>query len=102
MAHSIEIRRRAVDAYLKGAGSYEYVSNLLQVGSASLKRWVSKRRKTGKVEPASHAGGVEPIIGETRLEWLKAELEKKNDLTLGELCEHFLRSFRETVSSATM
>ena len=102
MAHSMEIRRRAVDAYLSGAGSYEFVSDLLQVGSASLKRWVSRKRNTGNIDRAPHGGGVDPIIDEDGLKWLEAELKVKNDLTLGDLCTRLCRRFRETVSPATM
>ena len=42
MAHSVEIRERAVEAYVSGAGSYDYVAGLFQAGSASLKRWVRR------------------------------------------------------------
>jgi len=102
MAHSLEIRKRAVDAYLDGAGSYEYVSKLLQVGSASLKRWVWRAEETGLVEPARHGGGVEPVIDDGGLEWLRAALEAKNDLTLEELCSRYNRRFREAVSTSTI
>lgn len=102
MAHSLEIRTRAVDAYLDGAGSYEYVAKLLQVGSASLKRWVWRTNDTGRVEPARHGGGVEPVIDDRGLKWLRMTLAAKNDLTLEELRCRYNRRFREAVSTSTM
>lgn len=102
MTHSIEIRRRAVDAYTSGAGSYESLGRLMQIGSATLKRWVRKQRETGSLEAQPHTGGREVMIQDGELDWLHEQLEIRNDLTLGELCAQYCRKFHEVLSIATI
>jgi len=102
MAHSIEVRRRAIEAYLNGGGSYAYLSSLWQIGSASLKRWVWRKQKTGEDCPEPHGGGVDPRIDDRGLQWLKAALEEKNDATLEELRSRYCSHFRKDLSVATI
>jgi transposase len=64
-AYPVELRKRAVDAYESGDGSYEQVAGIFDVGVASLKRWVSLYRITGQVKPRSKGGGRRsPIAAE--------------------------------------
>lgn len=100
--YGIELRRRAVDAYKAGVGSFREVAELFQIGSASLKRWYWLDRDHGNVEPKDHGGGVEPRIDEKGLGILQELIEKDPDATLGELCERYCRRRRTTVSSATV
>lgn len=46
MAHSIEIRVRALEL-LKTGYTQEFVSKLLKVGTTSIKRWKSQKETTG-------------------------------------------------------
>lgn len=51
MAYSQDLRIRAVESYLDGEGSYDEIASRYKIGPASLKRWVSRYRKTGSLEP---------------------------------------------------
>ena len=101
MPHPKEIRSRAVDAYLAGAGSYEFVANLFQIGSASLKRWVRRKRETGDIA-TQYCGGVAHRIDAKGLAFLKRALDKKSDLTLGELRDVYNRRWKHPVSVSTI
>ncbi len=100
--YSVELRKRAVDAYKAGVGSFREVAELFQIGSASLKRWYWLDRDHGNVEPKSHGGGVEPRIDEKGLGILQELIEKEPDATLDELRDRYCRRRRTTVSSATV
>jgi len=101
MPHSQEIRNRAVDAYLGGAGSYEYVADLFQIGSASLKRWVCRKRETGDIA-TQYCGGVAHLIDARGLALLNRWLNNKNDLTLRELRDAYNRRKKHPVSVSTI
>lgn len=102
MTHSIEIRERAVDAYLGGAGSYEYVAGLFATGSASLKRWVRKKREKGTVDPEPRGGGPKPLVDENGLKMLRRWLSKKSDMTLPEIRDKYNGGRRSSVSVSTI
>jgi transposase len=57
MAISLDLRRRAVDAYQRGEGSIPAVAQRFGVGHASLSRWLALQRQTGSPERRPRAGG---------------------------------------------
>jgi transposase len=85
-AHPAELRRRVVEAYENGEGSYPEVASRFAVGEASVKRWVLLFIKTGRVEPQQKAGGRFSTIEETAV---KALVKKLGDPTAGELTAAF-------------
>ena len=50
-AHFVELRRRVVEAYERGKGSYAIVAATFQVGKASAKLWVWQFRDVGHLRP---------------------------------------------------
>jgi len=99
---SVEIRERAVAAYESGAGSLEYVSELFQIGTASLKRWRRMLRETGFVKPLPRRYGPSPHIDEYGLSKLKSICEAQPDLTLPELRDKYNRQCHDNVSESTI
>ena len=57
MAVSLDLRQRAVGAYLRGEGSIQALAARFAVGSSSLDRWLKRNRDTGSVERAPRSGG---------------------------------------------
>jgi len=74
MAISLDLRRRAVEAYERGEGSVPTVADRFAIGEASLGRWLRLKRETGSVEPRPRSGGNPRRVtpeGEALLrEWL--------------------------------
>ena len=65
-AYPVLFRRRVVEAYETGEGSYATVAMRFVVGTATVKRWVALQRCTGHVEPKPKAGGTpSPVRGAT-------------------------------------
>ena len=85
--YSVDLRRRVVDAYLSGAGTYVEIAMRFDVGAATVDRWVSRQRHKGTVEPDAMGGHrhgkfdaaadaklavmVAEDVGATRLELMK-------------------------------
>jgi transposase len=99
---SVEVRERAVAAYLSGLGSYEYVASVFSIGSASLKRWVRRKVETGTVEPTEHRHGPPPVIDDNGLDVLEGLCDEQPDRTLPELQELYNRRRRTAVSVSTI
>ena len=75
MAISLDLRQRALDAYERGEDSLPDVAARFSVGSASLSRWIKRKRATGSPERLPRSGGTPRRItaeGEALLSaWLK-------------------------------
>lgn len=97
-----EIREAAVRAYSSGVGSYSFVAAVFAIGSATLKRWVRRRRETGSVEPAAQKHGPDPKIDDRGLRALKTACEERPDISLTELRDLYNKGRREPVSTSTI
>lgn len=51
MAHSQDLRRRVVDAYNDGEGTYDEIAERFKVGRTTVVRWVKRDSETGDLEP---------------------------------------------------
>jgi transposase len=89
--HPLELRRRVVDAYEAGEGSYSEISQRFSVGTASVKRWVRRYRDQGTVAPEPRGGGTPSEIGAIDLSLLLLRLPDGN---AGELTAEFNRRRR--------
>ena len=100
MAYGIDLRKKAIEAVEKG-NSQKAVAKLLNIGLASLERWLKRKRETGSVEAISPPGAPRKIdkAGEVKL---KEYVKENPESTLGELCEHLASQGYEHVSNSTM
>ena len=64
MAASVDLRRRAVDAYERGDGSLDAIAARFAVGRASLIRWRALKRDTGALDPRPSTGGTPYAVTE--------------------------------------
>lgn len=90
-AHPEELRRRVVEAYESGEGSYPAVAEQFSVGEASVKRWVWLFRREGHVRPHPKTGGT---ASDVSLEELEAIVAKLGDANAGEITAAYNRGRR--------
>jgi transposase len=98
--YSKDLRLRVLSAVDAGTPR-EQVAKTFSVSMPTIKRWLSRRRETGDVEPKPIPG--RPSRKGTMLkEWLPRHLEANDDLTLEEHSEAFEEEFGEVVSTSTI
>ncbi|MCB9737930.1 MAG: transposase [Deltaproteobacteria bacterium] len=85
-ALSQDLRKRVVDAYDNGEGSYVQLAERFGIGVATVKRWMWRRRDTGGLEPLFSNNGNKPVFTTPEnLELLRQILLQEPDLTYEEL-----------------
>jgi len=86
-ALSLDLRKRIVDAYLRGEGTREAVALRFSVSLGMVKKLLQQRRRIGHVKSLSHrAGRKRTIVAEHRMA-IRKLLAGKPDMTLAELRE---------------
>jgi transposase len=86
---SEDLRRRVVQAYLAGEGTYEEIAQRFVVGPASVDRWLNAFRTRGSYAPKPHAGGKPSKIDKEGLLLLAKLVEDRPDVTLAELAAEY-------------
>src|SRR5215468_480052 len=89
--HSIELRRRLIEAYQRGEGGYIRLARRFSVGEATAKRWVWRFRRDGSVAPLKKGGGQR---SEVRQEDLEGILARRPDANAGEITAEYNRGRR--------
>lgn len=98
-----DLRRRVVDAWLNGEGTYAEVAARFKVSEASVDRWLSRWRTTGSVAPKPMGGSKpRPIVDEVGEAFLRGLLEEQSDSTLVELCAAYLEEYEVVVPAQRM
>jgi len=93
-AHPPELRARVVDAYENGEGTYHEIAERFAVGEASVNRWVSEHRRSGRLDPKPTGGWRGPRLIDTAGEAFIAErLKLVPDLSHVELAAAYERTF---------
>lgn len=96
---SEDLRVRVVRLYKKGVTTYEDVAELLDIGRASVSRYLRMDRELGSVAPKPATGGVPAVLeGEPRRE-LVALVEKHPDETLEQLRRRWVAEHPDLVVS---
>jgi transposase len=90
-AHPIELRRRVVDAYERGDGSYATVAERFRVGEASVKRWVWQLRREGHIAPRPKGGGNRSDISLGEIDQILTAL---GDANAAEIAKQYNRGRR--------
>ena len=89
MAYSLDLRIRAVEAKQQESATIDQISKLFQIGSATLKRWMRRKRDNKTVERILGTGGRKPRIGKIGVIILLHILDRCPDATLRELSEKY-------------
>lgn len=100
--YSIDLRIKVVEAYENGMGSIDKVAKIFNIGVATLKNYISQKKRTGRLEPKPATGGSKPVISGKKLDFVCKEVAGKPDLTLQELCDKFYKKFKVKVNDSMM
>ena len=79
-----EIRKRAIDAYMKGKGTQEKIAHSYNVDIRTFQRWLAHFRKTGETSPQPRGHRQAHFSGE-KLVALDQLVQTRPDATLEEL-----------------
>ena len=97
---SLDLRRRAVEAYRNGlTKTYDETAALFGIGRASFNRWLRRERDTGDVK-AKPRGGNNPIRVDAV--WLRAHAEAEPDARLVDRIAAWAAHSGRTVSIGAM
>jgi len=88
----MDLRQRAVDAYLAGEGTYPEIAKRFMVGEASVNRWLRLHRENGSVKPKPHRSGRKPRIDAAGMLELRRLVVEQPDVTLAELSQRYAAS----------
>lgn len=98
---SNDFRRRVVNAYNEGEGTYPEIARRFAVSINSVIRWVHLERYTGNLSPKKHPPKKRKIEDE-QLPLLKDIVLEKPDRTVTEVMEEWNKRFHTVVSRATV
>jgi transposase len=99
-AYSKDLRLRVLDAVDRGMARAE-AARLFRVSVPTIKRWLRRRRETGRRAPARRRGRPAVKMGPLRA-GLLPQLAAQPDATLEEHCREWERTHHVRVSRATM
>ncbi len=85
-ALSVDLRERAVAAYLAGTGTQKAVASRFQFSQSTLSVWLKHKRERGTLEPSRPPGRERKLNAEDEA-YLLQLLEVRSDLTLEELAD---------------
>jgi transposase len=84
-AYSKDLRERIVAAVERGDYPMRHLAHLFAVSVSFIVRLLQRKRRTGTVEPAPHAGGPTPKLDPAAHARLRALVRDQPDATLAEL-----------------
>src|SRR5262245_65494520 len=83
--YSPDLRERVVAAVDQKEGSLRRIAGRFRVGLSTSTRWLSRRRRSGSLEPKPHGGGRPRAVEAHRAERLRDLVRQQPDATLDEL-----------------
>lgn len=99
--YSQDLRERVITAIAAKRQSKNEIGRTFGVGSATVDRWHTLWRETGRVAARPFAGGRRRTLRVCD-EWLRAEVKRQPDLSLDELCERVQAVWGITASRSMM
>ncbi len=101
-AISNDVRKRVVEAYRAGRGTYRQLAELFGVGEASVNRWLRLERENSDISPAPHAGGMPARVPQDEYGVLAKLVAEKPDRTVIEIRDEWRRRFGVDMSRSAM
>jgi transposase len=98
---SVDLRERAVNAYLTGSDRAEDVARRFNIGRATLVRWLSLKTTVGHVQPRKGRPGPKPVLDEADLDIVRDIVAKDPDLTIEEIAATFALRTERVISAST-
>ena len=73
-SYSVEMREKAVNAYLEGKGTQEKIADIFRISVSTLRHYLIRCENDGDVAPKPHPGRP-PTLDEEDLQWSKGQVE---------------------------
>ena len=102
MAYSVDLRQQVLSCYESGEHTQEDVADLFEIGVASLKRWLSRKRKGEDLGTRTKNSGRKNKINDTGLETIKELIKNNPSITLGELSEMYFKKHKVSVGNSIL
>jgi transposase len=99
---SLDLRRRVVEAYLRGGCTYAEVAARFTVGEATVSRWLRRYRESGDVNPRPHGGGQPRLITGQQERLVERLVREHPDWTEAEFAEELSRRHGIEASAVTV
>ncbi|HYP26454.1 MAG TPA: IS630 transposase-related protein [Blastocatellia bacterium] len=101
-AYSLDLRQKVVQAYERGDGTIDEIASLFSVGPTFVKKMLRLHRQGDDLSPLPHSGGHTPKLSDKRLQMIRAEIARNNDVTSEELRELLRKRASVEVSQPTI
>ena len=86
---SIDLRNRIVRAYETSDSTKQQIANRFAVSLAVVKKLINQWKQLGTIEPQYQTVGRKPAFNNEQLQELDALVERRCDMTLAEIQQHF-------------
>ena len=80
--YPVVLRQKAVAAYQSGQGSIDDIAIIFGIGSATLKRWLWRKRDHDTLAPRPYGGGNKRKLSDQDVEWMASVLPARADWTI--------------------
>ena len=101
--YSIDLRKRIVQAYLRGEGTYAQLALRFSVSEYTVGNYVALFRKTGGYEPLPRSGGnPTQKLFEHHWKEIEAWLDKEPGLFWDEVAQRVLEHFEITIDASQL
>ena len=98
-SYSQDLRQKSIAAYRNGEGSQRAIAKRFDIGLRTFQEWLALQNETGALLPRKHTSrGRQCIISGKRLEFIRAQVEKKPDIIIATLIALFMKKFKVRVS----
>ena len=101
-AYSNDFRRKIIEAYQKKEGSLRKLAKRFAVSFSFVWRLIKHFRKSGRVAPKPHGGGLKPKLDHVDFITLREVSDANKDATLAELSDLFFQRTGIRVSGSTI
>lgn len=98
---SVDLRKRIVESYLDGEGTYAQIAARFRVSTATVTRCLALARAKESLEPLPHSGGrSKQKLFDEHEEALRQWLQEQPDLMLGELAALLLTHYGVEITTS--
>jgi len=101
-AYSVDLRKKIVDAYLKGNTSLSKVAQKFEVNISSVARYLKLYQEGGDLSPKKGDKGRPSKIDEIGYDTIKGIIQNKPTTTLGELSEMYYKERKVKVGKSVL
>ncbi len=101
MAYSNDLRERVIAAVEAGGQSLSQIARTFQVSESSVDKWMRRWRESGHSAALPWAGGKRRVLASCEA-CIRAEVRRRPDITLEELCERVAAETKVVASPSMM